>query len=339
MLVRSRREHSGLPCRHATQNCRGKMFVCNTGDEAGRVGAPDTFFNVVHATQLIRRMHGGSQSILIRGEDERLYVVKLNNNQQGPNLLANEVLGSELLHAVGLPTPSWKPIFISENFIKKNPSLHFELQFGSRKVRSGIHFGSQFISRTAGGEVYDFLPSSFCNRIVNREDFLGIYIFDVWANHRDHRQAVFSTRQTNRAINAHFIDNGHLFGGPHWDFRDKPGAAMCLDRNLYTTTWQESDVDAWISRFETSIPQSLSRVTQQVPQDWYNGNIDELISCLLFRSSDLSNLFQLEVEHNQRIKILPRTGSGNASMPLRHSRSSPIRSIFGRSSFLVAPRC
>src|SRR6266851_3223316 len=186
--------------------------------------------------------------------------------------------------------------------------------------------------------------SSVAQRVVRfttfyRADFLGIYIFDVWANHRDHRQAVFSTRQTNRAINAHFIDNGHLFGGPHWDFRDKPGAAMCLDRNLYTTTWQESDVDAWISRFETSIPQSLSRVTQQVPQDWYNGNIDELISCLLFRLSDLSNLFQLEVEHNQRIKILPRTGSGNASMPLRHSRSSPIRSIFGRSSFLVAPRC
>lgn len=61
------------------------------------IGVPDTSPHSVHATQLIRKMHGGSQSILVRGNDERLYVVKLSDNQHGPNLLANEVLGSELL--------------------------------------------------------------------------------------------------------------------------------------------------------------------------------------------------------------------------------------------------
>jgi hypothetical protein len=277
------------------------MFVCNTGDETGRVGASDNPLHIVQATQLIRRMHGGSQSILVRGEDETLYVVKPNDNCQGPNLLANEVLGSELLRAAGFPTPNWKIICISDDFLDGHPNLHFETQWGTRRVRSGIHFASQFINGTAGGDVYDFLPSGFCNRIANREDFLGVYIFDVWANHHDHRQALFTTHPGNRSINAHFIDNGHLFGGPNWSLHEKHGAAMCLDPNLYTMPWREDSINEWISRFETSLPECLSRLINQVPQDWYKGNLGDLIDSLLFRLGDLRKLFQLELERNQRI--------------------------------------
>jgi hypothetical protein len=64
-------------------------------------------------------MRGGSQPALIRCDDGKLYVVKFFNNPQGPNVLANEVLGNELLNVLHLPSPQWKMVFISRSFIKK----------------------------------------------------------------------------------------------------------------------------------------------------------------------------------------------------------------------------
>jgi hypothetical protein len=71
-------------------------------------------------------MPGGSQPALIRCNDGKLFVVKFLNNLQGPNVLANEVLGNELLKTFDLPTPEWKAISISNSFVKENPGMYFE---------------------------------------------------------------------------------------------------------------------------------------------------------------------------------------------------------------------
>jgi hypothetical protein len=48
-------------------------------------------------------MKGGSQSILVQCEDGRYYIVKMTDNPQGPNVLANELLASLLGSAARLP--------------------------------------------------------------------------------------------------------------------------------------------------------------------------------------------------------------------------------------------
>lgn len=303
------------------------MYVCKVAEISKSVDVADSLIPTTRARHLIRRMHGGSQSFLLRGEDEELYIVKFNNNQQGPNLLANEMLGSEFLRAVGLPTPNWKAILITDEFLKSNPNIYFEGMSGAaRPIESGIHFGSHLVRAEEVGQMYDFLPSSFCRRIANPFDFLGIYIFDVWANHHDHRQAIFTCRSENSAINAHFIDNGHLFGGPHWSYEEKYGAAMCLDQNLYITPWNKGAIDKWISHFEISLQRKISQVVKRVPDSWYKSDIADLAEFLEFRLRNLRQLFLHELQGNRRIRLAVKTGFGNASMQLCNSRPSQVRS-------------
>ena len=62
------------------------------------------------ANKYIRKMKGGSQSILVQCDDNRFYVVKMAGNPQGSNILANEFLGSVIAHAVGLPVAECRVI-------------------------------------------------------------------------------------------------------------------------------------------------------------------------------------------------------------------------------------
>ncbi len=255
--------------------------------------------NVVHAVQFFRKMPGGSQPGLIRCSDEKLYVVKFFNNQQGPNVLANEVLGNELLNAFNLPTPKWKAVFISDSFIRENPEASLETQFGSFPIASGLHFGSEFLGGENTGQVYEWLPSAFSNRITNPEDFLGIHIFDVWANHCDHRQYLFAARDSNASIRAIFIDNGHLFGGPRWKLQSRQGESLCLDRRFQRDTWSTVAVESWISRFETEGATSLDDVIPRVPRFWYSGDIGEVVESLVQRLSVLRILVAEQLTKKQ----------------------------------------
>jgi hypothetical protein len=279
--------------------------------------------SVVHAVQFIRKMRGGSQPALIRCNDDKLYVVKFFRNQQGPNLLANEVLGNELLHTCNLPTPPWRPVFVSARFLKQNSDVSFETTLGNSSIESGLHFGSEFLGGEKTGQAYEWLPKGLNSRVINREDFLGIHIFDIWANHCDHRQALFTTREGNASFRAVFIDNGHLFGGPDWKLVSRPGESLGLDSRFHMSEWPTEAIDAWICRFETRLLSSLFNVVPRIPKFWYSGDINRLIGSLAERLSTLRPRFAEELTRNQILSKLSRVDRTNAQLSL-HRLELPL---------------
>ena len=89
------------------------------------------------AAAFVRRMRGGAQSSLLRASDGKLYVVKLQGNPQGPNVLANEALGSWLTARLGLKTPDWSRIAIDDAFLDQNQQMWFETPSGRERPRAG----------------------------------------------------------------------------------------------------------------------------------------------------------------------------------------------------------
>jgi len=75
----------------------------------------------VEAVEYIRKLRGGSQPALIKCSDGNFYVVKFLNNPQGPNVLFNEVLGTEIFRLAGLPVPMWRVIHVSRRFFSRFP--------------------------------------------------------------------------------------------------------------------------------------------------------------------------------------------------------------------------
>jgi hypothetical protein len=254
---------------------------------------------ILSANKYIRKMKGGSQSILVRANDGRHYVVKLTDNPAGPNILANEYMGSLLAKALGLPVAEGKGICLSDSFIDSHPELWFELPSGVRRPNQGMHFGSLFVGQTSGADrPTEYISPSRVNMIANREAFLGMYLLDVWANHQDNRQAIFRRSSTNE-LEVCFIDHGHMFGGPEWNFQGnqgKLGSALHLEMTVYTDLWQDEQVAFWISRFQTIIPEVLPSIAVPIASEWYSGNLSELLSSLTDRLFRLPELVQADAE-------------------------------------------
>jgi hypothetical protein len=260
-----------------------------------------SIIDVVHAVQFVRKMRGGSQPSLIRCNDGKLYVVKFLNNPQGPNVLANEVLGNELLNALNLPSPGWKAVFISSSFLKNNTGMFFETLSGCSAIQSGLHFGSEFLGGEKTGHVYEWLPNAFFSRVANSKDFAGIRIFDLWTNHCDHRQSLYSTRDGNASFQAVFIDNGHLFGGPEWNRKSRQGESLSLDRRFHASELPVEVAGNWIARFETECSSSLFNIIQHVPRIWYSGDINQVAETLVRRLSMLRALFSDDLTQKRMI--------------------------------------
>jgi hypothetical protein len=275
-------------------------------------------------------MKGGSQSILVQCDDNRFYVVKMAGNPQGPNVVANEFLGSVLAGAVGLPVAESMVIHMSDHFIDSEPDCWFELPSGRKRPSAGLHFGSLLVGQPAGPQrPSEYISPSRINTIANRDAFLGMYILDVWANHQDSRQAVLLRRSDDDAQEAFFIDHGHMFGGPDWNFRERPGAAFHLERSIYFELWHDEIVSSWISHFRTVLPEVLSWVTSILLPRWYNGDLRGLMEGLIHR---LSNLNELVLKDATRSQQFVHQNSENDTLRLSDSGIHKLRTPDTRSA-------
>jgi hypothetical protein len=152
-----------------------------------------TSVRVLVVSEFLRKLRGGSQPILVRANDGLLYVLKFAHNLQGPNLLFNEVMGTELYRACGLPVPEWRPLLLTDSFLDRNPSCWFEADGESIRPLAGLCFGSRFLA-TGEDSPLEILPGSHFARVANRHAFGLAWLIDICAQHSDNRQALFLHR-------------------------------------------------------------------------------------------------------------------------------------------------
>jgi hypothetical protein len=238
-----------------------------------------------------RKQKGGSQSRLVLCDDGKQYVLKTHPNPQGPNVLANEALGSILLSGLGFSVPAWRSITISLRALPCFPELTMETADGFILPACGVHFGSEYV----GGpqyDLFDLIPESY--RIRNSEQVAAISLFDLWANHQDTRQCVYRRPKQTGEYEALFIDNGHLFGGPEWS------DDTALSLKLWSRYLRKLPMPAnlamqrWLTVFESRIPRLLVEARHLIPPEWYRGDIHSLCARLIERLECLRAIADLE---------------------------------------------
>src|SRR5580704_13054350 len=117
---------------------------------------------IVHASQPIRRMRGGSQAQMLATAEGGNYVVKFQNNPQGRRCLVNELIAYFCAKRLGIFTPQLCLVDVSRELLATYPDLSIHLAHRITPIRAGLHLGSLHPSTTSlGASVFDFLPSTY----------------------------------------------------------------------------------------------------------------------------------------------------------------------------------
>jgi len=218
----------------------------------------------------------------------------MNPNPQGPNVLANEALGSILIRGLGLLAPPWKPITIDLKAVRFFPELMMQTSAQESTFPTcGIHFGSEYL----GGPQYDlysFMPKSYMHKLKSTAQFVAIYLFDIWASHQDERQCLYQRTRDTSFYDTFFIDNGHLFGGPGWSEIAGHSRSGCSE-NVEAPLIGDPRIEQWLRVFEDRIPKLLHHAIAAIPEDWYKDDIYALYARLLWRLERIRSLVDLEI--------------------------------------------
>jgi HipA-like protein len=248
----------------------------------------------VLAVQAIRRMRGGAQSQLMLGADGKLWVVKFQNNPQHRRVLANEFLVTRLAGAAGITVPVCDVVEVTEWLVTNTREMVVELPRGQReRYMPGLQFGSQFVGGLMPGQVVDYLPDAQLDEVRNLREFAGILVIDKWSGNCNGRQAVFERRPRERKYRATFIDQGFCFNAGEWSFPDSPLRGVYQRNRVYAGVTGWDSFEPWLSKVEKMDADTLWRIAEQVPPEWYGGDtavMERLMEQMLERRSRVREL-------------------------------------------------
>jgi hypothetical protein len=249
-------------------------------------------------------MRGGAQSQLMLGADGNLWVVKFQNNPQHLRVLANELIATRIAEAVGLTVPKSDVVEVSPWLVEHSPELLVDVGRGAKqRCAPGLQFGSRFVGGSApggtgpgsagAGLVVDYLPEPQMDELRNLAEFAGMLAVDKWTGNCNGRQAVYERRPRERRYRAVFIDQGYCFNAGAWDFPDAPLRGVFARNLVYARVRGWESFEPWLGRIESFPAETLGRIAEEVPPQWYGGDprtLEQLMETLLRRRSRVREL-------------------------------------------------
>jgi hypothetical protein len=233
-------------------------------------------------------MRGGAQAHLVEADDGHFYVVKFRNNPQHRRVLINEWIASTFLQYLQVAAPETAIVQLTDEFLESNPEVSILLGNQRRNVDPGWHFGSRFPGDPNRVAVYDFVPDSLLDRVENRNEFLGVLVFDKWTGNADARQAIFLRARLREyvptfqghALRVGFlsmmVDHGYIFNGPHWTYADSPLMGMYFRPQVYSQVRGLDDFQPWLDRVVNFPEEVVDDALRKLPSEWLNGDRDSL---------------------------------------------------------------
>jgi len=166
--------------------------------------------------------------------------------------------------------PQVSTIEVSDWLIESTPELQIECAGFRKPCNSGLQLASRYIADPATDQVFDYLPESMSNKIMNIEDFPRCLVLDRWAGNCDGRQATFSRSSRYLGYKVHFIDQGYCFNAGEWTFPDLALQGVYYRNYVYRQVTGWESFEPTLSHAEQADLDDLWEIAEGLPEEWWN---------------------------------------------------------------------
>jgi hypothetical protein len=87
---------------------------------------------------------------------------------------------------------------------------------------------------------------------------------------------VFVKRPRERRYRAFFMDFGYCFHAGDWKFEDLPLRGVYYRNTVYRNVTGFESFEPWLTRLETLPPDTIWSAANDIPPDWYGGDMNAL---------------------------------------------------------------
>jgi len=202
---------------------------------------------------------------LFRANDDKIYVVKLQNNCMGTKVLVNEYVACWFGLRMELCFPPGDFIEIDEQVLKKKRRLK------AAGVNRGPHFASQYIHSNR------YVAKPDLQKAVNKRAMAGVMLFDHMFHNVDrtkNRKNLLVCREDSANV-LYAIDNSHLFVRGRWNAQslEKLADRMIVNRRraygwLLKHFLIPNDFAFYASKVRDIGHKELTQLVQSIPQEW-----------------------------------------------------------------------
>jgi hypothetical protein len=278
-------------------------------------------FQKVSAVDPIRKLGLLSRSLLIKASDGHQYVLKMTSGASCNEMSLHEAFGSELASLLGLPVPRWRAIHVSESFLQRTTDM-WPTDDGASQP--GYYFATELLGSRPDERLHDYLPSSWMNRVVNRDDFVGTLLLDTWLGAAANRQAVFVQDAKSASIRAVFIGHGKMIS-PLMRTLLYPTAGQYSNKRIYDDCWNPETFSYWKDKIISAPKSSLQALGLAIPTQWKYRRYHQLLDLLLTRRKEFKQLTFAHFDLAAKVYVTPQTTSCR-DIAFRAGQSSALTS-------------
>ncbi len=202
---------------------------------------------------------------VFRANDDKIYVVKLQNNPMGTKVLVNEFIAGWFGERMNLCFPPSDLLEIDEQVLQKSRSLK------AAKISSKMHFASQYIPSNK------YVARNNLYKAINKRAMAGVMLFDHMFHNIDRtknrRNLLVSLQDTGYVLYA--IDNSHLFVRGRWNSKTlkKMATKISINRRraygwLLTYFFTSADFSPYAAKVREITKEELTWFVASIPQEW-----------------------------------------------------------------------
>jgi hypothetical protein len=127
------------------------------------------------------------------------------------------------------------------------------------------------------GPVYDYLPDQDLEKVTNLADFPRVLVLDKWTASCDGRQVVFTPDPIfNDRYVATFVDQGSCLNAGEWNLSDAPLRGAYSRNCVYNIVTGWDAFEPALSRAEEMSLDEIWHVARQIPEEWYEHDLEGL---------------------------------------------------------------
>lgn len=200
-----------------------------------------------------------------RAADEKIYVVKLQNNRLGCKVLVNELVAAQLGKLMGLCFPASGIIEINEQTLQKSQRLM------TPEISLGRHFASLYLAHT------EYVDKHNLYQGINTAEMAGVMLFDHMFHNADrgNNKKNLLIRQEDTGHKLYAIDNSHLFRSGKWTIESLTNLNTRIKpyyRYSYGILLRDylspQDFLPYLEKIATISNKDIETIVESIPTEW-----------------------------------------------------------------------